>query len=137
MAPSLLIFLILTHTFLNLAPPTVAVEPPSLSYRIMQHTAEAPISRKLGNHHVSESEPPTTTSSSGHEGTMEEEHGRYLEKQHRHHHRSGEVDKSIVGGGVILGGLVMAFVVSIVCYIRATRRRSMVEPPTPTTGRSV
>ena len=35
------------------------------------------------------------------------------------HHK---VDKSIAGGGVIIGGLATAFVVAIFCYIRATRR---------------
>ncbi|CAI9297608.1 unnamed protein product [Lactuca saligna] len=135
----LLLFLILTHTFLTLASPSAEIEP---SVAGPPQTAEAPRSRKLGNHHVSESdsEPPSTATSRDHEGnggSAKEESGMYLEKQHQHHHGSGSVDKSIAGGGVILGGLVMAFVVSIVCYIRATRRRSMVEPPTPTTVRGV
>ncbi|KAI3514432.1 hypothetical protein L1887_12826 [Cichorium endivia] len=144
MAQSLLIFLILIHTFLILAASIEpsGVEPLSVSQSNNKDvpTAEAPRSRKLGHHHARESEPPSTTASlSTHDeengGSMTEESGMYLEKQH--HHGSESVDKSIAGGGVILGGLVMAFVVSIVCYIRATRRRSMVEPPSPTTVRSV
>ncbi|KAI3782682.1 hypothetical protein L2E82_12735 [Cichorium intybus] len=145
MAQSLLLFLILIHTFLILAASAgiepSGVEPLSVSPSNNKdvRTAEAPRSRKLGHHHARESEPPSTTaSSSTHDeengGSMTEESGMYLEKQH--HHGSESVDKSIAGGGVILGGLVMAFVVSIVCYIRATRRRSMVEPPSPTTVRS-
>ncbi|KAI3772701.1 hypothetical protein L6452_03893 [Arctium lappa] len=101
-------------------------------------TAEAPKSRKLGRHYASELEPPNNEPSSDREensgNTTSEEDGGYLEKQHHHGSRSN--DKSIVGGGVILGGLVMAFVLSIVCYIRATKRRSALEPPTPTTVNS-
>lgn len=37
----------------------------------------------------------------------------------RHH-----VDKSIAGGGVIIGGLATAIFASVVCYIRVTRRRT-------------
>ncbi|XP_007026874.2 PREDICTED: uncharacterized protein LOC18597662 [Theobroma cacao] len=36
------------------------------------------------------------------------------------HHRS--VDKSVAGGGVILGGLATTFLVAVICYIRATGR---------------
>ncbi|KAJ0780267.1 hypothetical protein HanPI659440_Chr06g0235711 [Helianthus annuus] len=143
MARFVLFFLILAHTFLTISAGYSGTEPmleaPAFSPLNNRNIAKAPKIRKLGKHHVIKSEPPTTRPSSDHEennGSMaEEEDGMYLEKHH-HHHISASVDKSIVGGGVILGGLVMAFVVSIVCYIRATRRRSMVEPPTPTTIRS-
>uniref|UniRef100_A0A6M2EG69 Transmembrane protein n=1 Tax=Populus davidiana TaxID=266767 RepID=A0A6M2EG69_9ROSI len=36
------------------------------------------------------------------------------------HHSS---DKSVAGGGVILGGLVTAIFAAVFCYIRVTRRR--------------
>ncbi|XWS67140.1 hypothetical protein CRYUN_Cryun05aG0261500 [Craigia yunnanensis] len=36
------------------------------------------------------------------------------------HHQS--MDKSVAGGGVILGGLATTFVVAVFCYIRATGR---------------
>ncbi|KAH0779177.1 hypothetical protein KY290_005604 [Solanum tuberosum] len=52
-----------------------------------------------------------------HYGIVEEE-GIEIEKKHHH-----SVDKSICGGGVILGGLATIFLVAIVCYIRVTRRR--------------
>ncbi|KAK9127024.1 hypothetical protein Scep_015870 [Stephania cephalantha] len=42
----------------------------------------------------------------------------------KHHH---SVDKSIAGGGVIIGGLATTFIVSIICYIRATRRKTVLE----------
>ncbi|KAB1224216.1 hypothetical protein CJ030_MR2G013758 [Morella rubra] len=37
----------------------------------------------------------------------------------KHHH---SIDKSIAGGGVILGGLATTFSVAVFCYIRATGR---------------
>ncbi|KAF9591841.1 hypothetical protein IFM89_008491 [Coptis chinensis] len=39
----------------------------------------------------------------------------------RHHHST---DKSVAGGGVILGGLATTFFVSVFCYIRVTRSKS-------------
>ncbi|KAI6697451.1 hypothetical protein NL676_017570 [Syzygium grande] len=36
-------------------------------------------------------------------------------------HRS--TDKSVAGGGVIIGGLVTAFFAAVFCYIRVTRKR--------------
>ncbi|KAL6501398.1 hypothetical protein OROGR_026531 [Orobanche gracilis] len=41
----------------------------------------------------------------------------HLLKQHHH-----SFDKSIAGGGVILGGLATTFLVSVFCYIKATGR---------------
>ncbi|EEF27931.1 uncharacterized protein LOC8259338 [Ricinus communis] len=38
----------------------------------------------------------------------------------RGHHHS--IDKSVAGGGVIIGSLATTFLVAIFCYIRATRR---------------
>ncbi|KAL8254581.1 hypothetical protein R6Q59_032802 [Mikania micrantha] len=146
MARFVLFVLILTHSFLTPLARCSGIEPssvvtPAFSPLNERNTqiAEAPKSRKLGKHHVSRSESPNIVPTSDHEengASVAEEDGMYLEMNH-HHHGSSSVDKSIAGGGVILGGLVMVFVVSIVCYIRATRRRSMVEPPTPTTARSV
>ncbi|XVE96949.1 hypothetical protein REPUB_Repub02eG0268400 [Reevesia pubescens] len=39
--------------------------------------------------------------------------------QQKHHH---SLDKSVAGGGVILGGLATTFLVAVFCYIRATAR---------------
>ncbi|KAK9049819.1 hypothetical protein SSX86_031213 [Deinandra increscens subsp. villosa] len=142
MARLVLLGLILAHTFLTLSVRCSRIEPTAVQAPAFSpsndrsiHTVKAPRSRKLSKHHVSALESPSTgPSSDHHEESTAEEDGMYLEKHH-HSHGSSSADKSIAGGGVILGGLVMAFVVSIVCYIRATRR-SMVEPPTPTTARS-
>ncbi|KAI3457256.1 hypothetical protein Pfo_013919 [Paulownia fortunei] len=40
-------------------------------------------------------------------------------KMGRHH----SADKSVAGGGVIIGGLVTAIFAAVYCYIRVTRRR--------------
>lgn len=37
----------------------------------------------------------------------------------RHHHNA---DKSVAGGGVIIGGLVTAIFAAVYCYIRVTRK---------------
>ncbi|KAI3891656.1 hypothetical protein MKX03_004991 [Papaver bracteatum] len=63
------------------------------------------------------------------QGHNEEEHHEAAESplssrklaNHRHHHYHPS-DKSVAGGGVILGGLATTFLVSIACYIRATRK---------------
>ncbi|EYU26618.1 hypothetical protein MIMGU_mgv1a022771mg, partial [Erythranthe guttata] len=47
------------------------------------------------------------------------------------HHNHHGVDKSIAGGGVILGGLATTFLVTVFCYIRATGRKNA-EPASPT-----
>lgn len=36
-----------------------------------------------------------------------------------------KVDKSVAGGGIILGGLGTIFLVAVFCYIRATRRHKV------------
>ncbi|CAN1124022.1 hypothetical protein LINPERPRIM_LOCUS3537 [Linum perenne] len=41
------------------------------------------------------------------------------EKEQRKKH----IDKSVAGGGVILGGLITAVCMAVFCYIRVTRRR--------------
>ncbi|KAM3216417.1 hypothetical protein P3L10_025858 [Capsicum annuum] len=38
----------------------------------------------------------------------------------RHHHSA---DKSVAGGGVIIGGLVTAIFAAVYCYIRVTRKK--------------
>ncbi|XP_010543892.1 PREDICTED: uncharacterized protein LOC104816660 [Tarenaya hassleriana] len=44
------------------------------------------------------------------------------EVRRSHHHST--VDRSVAGGGVILGGLATTFLVAVFCYIRATRKHS-------------
>lgn len=116
-----LLCLILTKSHLIIAmsaPPTVA-------------------SRKLGKQiRLSSAEAPTADESSGlsaevsASGEETAPVGQEEEMKTNHHHRS--IDKSVAGGGVILGGLATTFLVAIFCYIRATRRRRAVEPASPT-----
>lgn len=53
----------------------------------------------------------------------------------KHDRRHSSVDKSVAGGGVILGGLAATLLVAIGCYIRATRRKK-VEPTSPSSPSS-
>jgi hypothetical protein len=112
------------------------------------HNGEAPMVRKLGKHQpkvvvssygapgLSPSEAPETKekrpveeaagtssiqtdpieSSNGENGGVLEQ-GILPRRQHHH-----SVDKSVAGGGVILGGLATTFLVAVFCYIRATGR---------------
>ncbi|XP_021721035.1 uncharacterized protein LOC110688575 [Chenopodium quinoa] len=69
------------------------------------------------NHHENASSSnDETTNAHGEELSPHQEV--HLENVHAHHH----TDKSVAGGGVIIGCLATAFVLSIFCYIRATRR---------------
>ncbi|CAI9098326.1 OLC1v1034948C1 [Oldenlandia corymbosa var. corymbosa] len=101
-------------------------------------TEQAHRNRKIGGHHrpkaavsprLSPSEAPTIGKESTNHieehdsvhqdvalGSSEDDHVGSL---HRRHH---SVDRSVAGGGVILGGLATTFLVAIIWYIRATRR---------------
>lgn len=52
------------------------------------------------------------------------------EEMEANHHRRHPIDRSVAGGGVIVGGLATAFLVAVFCYIQATRRKSA-EPGSP------
>ena len=111
------------------------------------YNAEAPTIRKLGKHqpkvvktfgnapasspsqapqteknmHLTGGSPSTdhaaaTTEPNNGENVSVEGQAIHLQK---HHH---SMDKSVAGGGVILGGLATTFVVAVFCYIRATGR---------------
>ncbi|CAN8270025.1 unnamed protein product [Cochlearia groenlandica] len=66
-----------------------------------------------------EAEPPVTRKLGGHVEAPEMSH--LYETIRRGHHHS-TVDRSVAGGGVILGGLATVFLVAVFCYIRATRK---------------
>lgn len=57
-----------------------------------------------------------TESSYGESKAAEAPHIRRLGKHH-------STDKSVAGGGVIIGGLVTAIFAAVFCYIRVTRKR--------------
>ncbi|XP_059669799.1 uncharacterized protein LOC132315059 [Cornus florida] len=97
--------------------------------------AEAPAIRKLGRHQpalaapcLSPSEGPQTEEkmhSREDFSSLDQENGAVPGQEmhilEKHHH---SVDKSIAGGGVILGGLATTFLVAVFCYIRATGRKN-------------
>lgn len=133
MAQSFLLCLILAEVFLALA---IASEntntrhilhsnPPALSPSVSldSYKAEAPSIRKLGKHQpaaaFNPSESPQLSNETNHssEQTTSNEQEIHLKKNHH------SIDRSVAGGGVILGGLATTFLVAVFCYIRATGRR--------------
>ncbi|KAM1525301.1 hypothetical protein COP2_009992 [Malus domestica] len=102
-----------------------------------------PITRKLGKHDPSKTNPkssdapalsPRSAPSPTSETPETGESVSILEQEihiQKHHH---SMDKSVAGGGVILGGLATTFLVAIFCYIRATAKHE--GSVTSTTGSS-
>ncbi|XP_034694945.1 uncharacterized protein LOC117921222 [Vitis riparia] len=152
MARFLLLWLILADTCVVLAMaheksqnPNVA---PSPSHAHEQGTARAPVIRKLGRHHSrlvrsagapafspsrapgsedkqystkemgSSSDQTAAIEPKNEENKIVEGEKALVKKQHH------SMDKSIAGGGVILGGLATTFLVAVFCYIRATGRKN-------------
>ncbi|OMO97313.1 hypothetical protein COLO4_14698 [Corchorus olitorius] len=142
----LLICLILVNVFVAMASETAQTH--QNAQAPAPYKAEAPPSiRKLGKHkHHAKvvknfgGEPPVTSPSEAPQ-TEKENHPKdhfeasaaepnngehvnvkgqavHLEK----HHHNNSFDKSMAGGGVILGGLATTFLVAVFCYIRATGR---------------
>lgn len=114
-----------THTTQSSSSP-ILPNPPAPS-----PSNEATMIRKLGKHQhkatkfsdppaLSPSKETTSSEQAPMEAVTEENLSIQEEIHHRMPHRS--VDKSVAGGGVILGGLATTFLVAIFCYIRATRR---------------
>ncbi|KAJ4704565.1 Basic helix-loop-helix DNA-binding superfamily protein [Melia azedarach] len=137
MAQYFLLCLILAEAFLGLAmaasentrsilypEASSSSNPPALSPSISHdsYKAAAPSTRKLGKHQpatvFSPSEAPQATSKE--ENIAENSTGQVEEIRLKKNHHS--IDKSIAGGGVILGGLATTFLVAVFCYIRATER---------------
>ncbi|KAL3647169.1 hypothetical protein CASFOL_008137 [Castilleja foliolosa] len=67
-------------------------------------------------------EPPVTVDRDDVDGEARENEAEApteIGEMERHH----SADKSVAGGGVIIGGLVTAIFAAVYCYIRVTRRR--------------
>ncbi|KAL4359734.1 hypothetical protein HN51_019468 [Arachis hypogaea] len=76
-----------------------------LQEAMAQQTSEAPLKPPLKDERKAEAaEAPTDN----------------IRRLGKHH---STTDKSVAGGGVILGGLVTATFAAVFCYIRVTRRR--------------
>ncbi|GMP85578.1 hypothetical protein CsSME_00038675 [Camellia sinensis var. sinensis] len=124
MSQFLLVCLILANAFVL----NVASSFPNLPY---------PSPRKLGNHHVnvmmssvapclSPSRAPESEAVNSVKEVSASDQVTWfipgqqvrIEKQHR------SIDRSVAGGGVILGGLATTFLVAVFCYIRATGKKN-------------
>ncbi|KAI6698352.1 hypothetical protein NL676_018471 [Syzygium grande] len=135
MARSLLLFFILADAFVVFATADLKSDSPGPSSTPAVHgatltTAQEMMNRKFGRHQMglemgfrgpssSPSQAPAWSNASSSDlsppSLVEKE--LHLAKQHH-----SSVDKSVAGGGVILGGLAMTFLVAVFCYIRATGR---------------
>ncbi|XP_070037053.1 uncharacterized protein [Nicotiana tomentosiformis] len=128
MAKFLVLFLILTETFVYLVMAENAT-----NFGSSPASSPSPSIRKLGKHHQEEEEKGNLSKEVGSPHQQEiNEVDQAHEIKIKHHH---SVDKSIFGGGIILGGLATTFFVAIFCYIRATRRKH-VEPSSPSASSS-
>ncbi|KAG9142574.1 hypothetical protein Leryth_011666 [Lithospermum erythrorhizon] len=110
MTPLFVIFLILINVY---AVSSMASDDHSSSPSAHSPSSSAPSHKNEEAHH-------STT-----QGHHESNNGQAqdMEVIHQNHYHHNSVKKSWAGGGVILGGLATTFFVSIVCYIRATRRK--------------
>ena len=87
-----------------------------------QSPSEAPQSEEKPHSSKEESKIPShqrTSVEPQNEDVLGDSHGHIHLANHNHHHA---FDKSVAGGGVILGGLATTFLVAVFCYIRATGR---------------
>ncbi|GMN67526.1 hypothetical protein TIFTF001_036584 [Ficus carica] len=111
-----------SETFSNpLAPSPSKLAEPSMAMNNIRKQAK----------HQSELETTTTTTKSSGSASSSQTplqattehsadiHVQNVDLDHKKHH---SVDKSVAGGGVILGGLATTFLVAVFCYIRATGR---------------
>ncbi|KAK3445187.1 uncharacterized protein LOC104433073 [Eucalyptus grandis] len=136
MARSLLLFFIMADAFLVFATADLKSDSPDSSSTSAVRgatltAAQETTNRKLGRHQMrlemafggpsaspSRALAQSEASSSDLSPTSLVEQELLLVKQ-KHH---SSADKSVAGGGVILGGLATTFLVAVFCYIRATGR---------------
>ncbi|KAK3226275.1 hypothetical protein Dsin_006137 [Dipteronia sinensis] len=140
MAQVFLVCLILADAFLGLA---MANQTTQKQPTFSNPLAHSPSIRKIGKHQqkvfksfhetvtLSPSDAPqqaTTETTVSNQSSNEDDHQSvrfqslheeiHLKKNHH------SADKSVAGGGVILGGLATTFFVALFCYIRATGRHT-------------
>ncbi|KAK7257502.1 hypothetical protein RIF29_31525 [Crotalaria pallida] len=101
-----------------------------LVLEILAHESEAPVPHGVELHHeksdriieqhpVSGASESSSSLSSSESKAAEAPQSRRLGKHH-------STDKSVAGGGVIIGGLVTAIFAAVFCYIRVTRKTKTV-----------
>lgn len=95
----------------------------------VEETEHSPSSINEHNHKLAVNQPsvfkniaeePSGNEAKDEEKEREEAEAPVPRKLGKHHS-----DKSVVGGGVIIGGLVTAVFAAVFCYIRVTRRRDV------------
>lgn len=97
---------------------------------------ESSIGRKFGKHQhdpiiTAPSPSPLEGSILSHQKTsILDSQGHIHLVNHHHHH---PFDKSMAGGGVILGGLATTFLVAVYCYIKATSKHNKLDNTTTST----
>lgn len=143
MAKLSVIFVIFVHSFMILvvaSESNVAQSSDSSSNSKIQNWARAPSTRKLGKHnpklvkfyadapHLSPSESTQVKHEHLHSNNEVSQSPQSLlmekNQMNKQHHNTRRGSNSAVGGEVILGGLATTFLISIFCYIRATRRNN-------------
>ncbi|KAL7248414.1 hypothetical protein ACSBR2_003189 [Camellia fascicularis] len=146
MSQFLVLFLILSDVFFLLAtanePPHTMVEPYAVTFSnpppspSPSATAEPPTIPKLKNHHrkavkssivapsLSPSMAPQAEDLHSTKAIINASDQQIETVQVQIKKRRHSTDKSVAGGGVILGGLATTFMVAVFCYIRATGRKN-------------
>ncbi|KAF3448910.1 hypothetical protein FNV43_RR09627 [Rhamnella rubrinervis] len=130
MAQILLFSLILANAYVGLAMANMVQSSsapfPNPTAPTPSNIVEAPpMIRKLGKHQLKVTKssgvinPPALSPSM--EAATQENVSVLVQEIHQRK-PDHSVDKSVAGGGVIIGGLATTFLVAIFCYIRATRR---------------
>lgn len=89
--------------------------------------APAPMTRKMGKHQNSPALSPSNEQSSREAQDVPETEDNMSILEQKIHLKHHHVDRSVAGGGVILGGLATTFLVAVFCYIRATARHKKTE----------
>ncbi|CAL5342490.1 unnamed protein product [Camellia sinensis] len=84
------------------------LNPPTVVVRTSDESHPAAVDHAIAD--------PPSSSESASEGEAQAPEIRRLGKHH-------SPDKSVAGGGVIIGGLVTAIFAAVYCYIRVTRRK--------------
>lgn len=124
MAQVFLLFSILACAFLGLAMATQnpPAQSPFSTRKPGKHPSEAGLSPSEAPQAAKESGNSFEQQQASNELNMEENlnvAGQEVHLKNNHH----SIDKSVAGGGVILGGLATTFLVAVFCYIRATGRQ--------------
>lgn len=89
--------------------------------------APAPMIRKMGKHQNAPALSPSNEQSSREAQAVPETEDNVSILEQKIHLKHHHVDRSVAGGGVILGGLATTFLVAVFCYIRATARHKKTE----------